>query len=120
MNAATTLLFVFWCVLLLGMEGTMAKSPDDYRAKLQQVNLSDGASKEEAIVIAQNYLLRNAYKDGYKISRPRVNDSTIVKDCWAVVFPTTWSVKLGQGLKWLEVDVDKTTGEIKSVGWGPS
>ena len=98
----------------------MAKSADYYKAKLQQLDLTDGVSKEEAIVIVQNYLLRNSYKDGYKISRPRINDSTIVKGCWAVVFPTTWSVRLGQGLKWLEVDVDKTTGEIKSVGWGPS
>ena len=108
-----------WCCLV-GMGGTMAKSSDDYRAQLKHVDLSDGVSKDEATIIAQNYLLDNNYKDGYVISHPSVGSSSLVEGCWTVEFPTTLSVRLQQGLKWLRVHVDKKTGQVKSSGWGPS
>ena len=95
-------------------------SPEDYRSKLKSVSPSDGVSKDEAIIIAQNHLIENGYKDGYAISSPSVGNSSLIEGCWVVEFPTTLSVRLQQGLRWLRVHVDKKTGQIKSSGWGPS
>ena len=111
---------IFSCIFLMGMGGTMKKTPDFYRAQLQRIDLSDGVSEEEAVIIAQNYLLENGYKDGYIISSPSVGTSSLIDGCWVVEFPTTFSVRLQQGLKWLRAHVDKKTGQIKSSGWGPS
>ena len=103
----------------------MVKSPDYYRAKLQQVNFSDGISKEEAIIIAQNYLIEQGYfeKGSQKeiaIGKPKVSDSPLIKECWVVGFPTTWQARLESGLTELVIHIDKKTGKIKSEGWRPS
>lgn len=106
----------------------MAKSPDDYRAKLQQVDRTDGISKEEAIIIAQNHLIDGGADKEVTLSKPSIGDSRFTVDgagrplapCWEVRFNATWKVQLESGLKWAAVDVDKKTGQIKVSGWGPS
>lgn len=98
----------------------MEKSPDHDKAQPQQVNTSDGISKEEAVIVAKKYLVEKGYREGYVISKPTVTESSVVEGCWTVSFPTTWRVRMEQGLKWLAVDVDKKTGQIRSAGWGPS
>ncbi len=117
---------VFCCSLLLGMGGTMKQPPEYYRAQLQRINLSDGVSKEEAIIIAQNYLLDVGEK-GCALSRPSVKDSSFTRDgegrplapCWEVKFPTTWAVRFKQGLFWVAVHIDKKTGKVRVAGAGP-
>ena len=115
-------------MFLMGMGGTMAKSSDYYRAQLQQVNLTDGVSKEEAIIIAQNNLIDDGTDKSCVLSRSSVKDTGFTVDgaghplapCWEVRFNATWKVRLESGLKWCEVLVDKKTGQIKVSGWGPS
>lgn len=106
----------------------MAKSPDSYKAKLQQVNFSDGVSKEEAIVIAQNNVIDDGTDKFCVLSRPSIEDSRFTVDgaghplapCWEVRFNATLKMRLKSDLKWFRVLVDKKTGQIKSSGWGPS
>ena len=113
---------------LVGMGGTMGRSPDYYRAQLKLVDLSDGVSKDEAIIIAQNNLIDDGTDKEVSLSRPSVEDSRFTVDgagrplapCWEVRFNANWKVQLESGLKWVRVLVDKKTGQIKSSGWGPS
>ena len=94
--------------------------PRPYRAQRTQVNVADGVDQREAIILAQNYLLDEGYNHSYVISKPQVGESYLVDGCWAVGFPTTWKTWWEQRLKWLAVHIDKNSGEVKSLGWGPS
>ena len=106
----------------------MAKSSDYYRAQLRQIDFSDGVSKDEAIVIAQNHLIDGGADEEVLLSKPSVEDSRFTVDgagrplapCWMVRFDATLKVRLESGLKWYSVDIDKKTGQIKVSGWGPS
>ena len=103
-------------------------TPEQYKARLKTVDLSDGVSKEEAIIIAQNHLIDGGADKEVSLSRPSVKNSDFTLDgaghplppCWEVRFNATWKVRLESGLKWYEVHIDKKTGQIKSSGWGPS
>ena len=97
----------------------MGKSPDYYRAKLQQIDLSDGVSKEEAIIIAQNYLIDEKADGVFAITKPRIEDSALIEGCWAVSFSRTWREQLEHGPLWSVVHIDKKTGKIKSSGGWP-
>ena len=93
------------------------KNSDHQQTEAQSVNASDGISKEEAIVIAQNYAVDKKLDGIAEISRPKVEDSSLVDNSWLVQFPAKWKVRLEQGLNWAEIHIDKKTGEIKSSGW---
>lgn len=87
----------------------------------QQIDFTDGISKEEAIIIAQYDLIKDEGKNwDLNIKRHRVKEGWLVQGCWSVIFDATLGVKLKSGLKWYAIDVDKKTGEIKVRGWGPS
>lgn len=97
----------------------------DYRTqikeKVKQIDFSNGVSKEDAIVIAQNYLIEEKLDEMCVISKAEViGDLYRNPEYWHVSFPTTLRVKLKQGLKWLSVYVHKTTGKVKYGGEGPS
>lgn len=119
MHASVVTWLIFCCVFLLGMGGTMKQSPDDYRAQLQRIDLSDGVSKEEAIIIAQNYLIGEKADKEFVLSRPRVSDSKLIEGCWRVSFPRALRETLEHGPLWSVVDIDKKTGQIKSFGGWP-
>lgn len=112
-------------VCLLGMGGTM--TPEQCKTRLKTIDLSDGISKEEAIIIAQNYSIDEGSEKFYILSRPSVKDSSFTVDgagrplapCWEVRFPTMWRVRLKQGLLWGTVLIDKQTGHVKGSGAGP-
>ena len=53
----------------------MDKTPEYYKAKLKEVDVSDGVNKEEAIIIAQNHLLEHGLEKKCSLSRPRIGDS---------------------------------------------
>ena len=97
----------------------MKQSPEYYRAQLQRINLSDGVSKEEAIVIAQNYLIDQEADKDFALSRPKVRDSKVIDGCWTVSFPRTLQKMLRYGPLWSVIEIDKRTGQIKSSGGWP-
>lgn len=93
------------------------------KENFKNINLSDGVSKEEAILIAQYDLIKEEDEGkgwGLNIKKPRIEESWLAKGCWSVIFNANLGVKLKSGLKWYAIDVDKKTGEIKVRGWGPS
>ena len=98
----------------------MRKSPDYYRAKLREIDPSDGISKAEAVIIAQNYLLDHGLDRECDLTRSTVGESGLHENCWAVSFDATSKVKAESGLNWYALDIDKKTGQIKSSGWGPT
>ena len=102
----------------------MGERPDykiQIKEKLKEVDFSDGVSKEEAIIIAQNYLLEKKVKlENMNFIKPKVGESDLIKGCWAVVFAARFKFKMESGLQWFIIDVDKKTGEIKTWGWGPA
>lgn len=106
-----------------GKGGAMAEKPDyriQIKDKFSQLDLSDGVSKEEAVVIAQNYLIEKGIDKDCNILKPEVKESKLVDNCWAVGFNAAARVRSESGLEWFALHIDRNTGEIKGQGWGPS
>lgn len=115
----------------------MGEKPDYktvIREKLKQVDISDGVSEEEAILLAQNYMInqKEDFSRNFVLSKPKVVevnlndpmfrklDNTIYKENWVISFPATLEFKLKTGLKWCEMFVNKKTGQVRYSGEGPS
>lgn len=104
----------------------------DYKAeikgKFKQLDLSDGVSKEEAGIIAQNYLIEQELDKKYSLTKPNIEDESEVDlNDWRVIFNATYGESIKQanifglfGIMrwWISVRIDKKTGKIISVG-GP-
>lgn len=95
--------------------GAMAERPikDNFQEK---IDLSDGVNKEEAIILAKNYLIQKGLEKNVIISKPKVRESRLFKECWAVYFPPSPKMRAGGPFDFV-VDVNKNTGEIKLAGW---
>lgn len=101
----------------------MAENPYGYyRKKLKEVKVSDGVDKEEAIIIAQNYVIDMIEKgeDFLKklgLSKAQIStdsyDSKSFLDDWVVLFP----MRYGLFKTWNVFYVNKITGKV--VGGGP-
>lgn len=102
----------------------MGEKPDyktQLKEKLKQVDIADGVNKEEAIIIAQNYLIDNGLDNLLVISKPKIEEKHHYGDnYWCISFPTNSKVKWTQGLKWGVALVDKKTGKGEYTGEGPS
>lgn len=123
---------LFLMLILIINKGFAMEERSDYKAeikeKYRQINLSDGVSKEEAIIIAQNYLIDEGLDKNYIISKPTVEDFEFSQwNEWRIIFKAKYGESIKQanifGLLgifkwWISVNVHKKTGEIKSVG-GP-
>lgn len=100
----------------------MAEKPYDYyREKLKEVDLSDGVSKEEAIIIAQNYVIDKIQggEDFYKklgISKPEFSEDPKYRnqliEKWVILFP----MRYGLLKTWNVIYVNKHTGEVTEGG----
>jgi hypothetical protein len=119
----TVVILLILFTLLTPYQGVaMGKKPISYyKEKLTKVDFSDGINKEEAIIIAQNYLIDKGIDKDCVIDKPKVTEKQwwIPKGCWEVRFKASFEVKTKQGLEWFSVYVNKTTGKIKGKSWGP-
>ncbi len=52
-------LLLFFIVFLMALSGCAITGKAVYKENLQLVNFSDGINEEEAVIIAQNYLINN-------------------------------------------------------------
>lgn len=98
---------------------TIEKIKDDYK----EINFSDGITKEEAVIIAKYYVITNEDDDlasNVKINSVQVDKSGFDNGWWAVSFDANLKFKRKTGLKWYTIHIDKTTGELKTRGWGPA
>jgi len=92
----------------------------EIKAKMKNIDISDGVGKEEAVILAQNYLLDNGLDNLLVTSKPSVENSSIKEGYWLIIFPTIKSVRSTQGLEWGSFRVDKKTGKVVYLGEGPS
>lgn len=129
MKKGFTIFFILAITVLINKEIAMGRS--DYkveiREKYRQLDLSNGVTKEEAIIIAQNYILKEGLDKSYIITKFSVEEWGLRDELWRIVFKATYAESIKQGnifgflgvfKWWISVSVDKKTGEIKSVG-GP-
>lgn len=81
-----------------------------------KVEKSDGIDQVEAISIATSYVQEDEYyRKYYSISNPKVKNSILRKNCWAVEFNP--NIKgIFKAFYTLQVSVDKYTGEIRGAG----
>ena len=123
------LLIGVFIMLLLPLKGsTMGDNPkktEQIKQEYAKLNLSDGVNKEEALIIAQYFIINDpsAVSSNVIISSAEVGESglkNVIGDCWVVSFDSKFRVKLQSGLKWFTVHIDKVTGKVKTWGWGPS
>lgn len=122
-----TLLFLFlfsFTIFVFSDKGGAMAERQDYvsqvKEKFKNINLSDGVSKEEAVIIAQNDMIDDGGADKVYLTKPKVSESGLLEDCWYVGFDVRSKVRFRNGLQWYSIHIDKKTGEIKSRGWGPS
>ena len=96
----------------------------DYKSQIREnyknINLLDGVDREEAVIIAQNYLIDERLDKLLVISKPDVKNCDSDDRYWLVIFPTNFKVKLTQGLKWGSALVDKKSGKVIYRGEGPA
>lgn len=122
------ILIVTFMILLVPLKGSaMGDNPkkiEQIKQDYAKLNLTDGVSKEEALIIAQNFVINDSYaSSSVVISSGKVMESGFKKtlgNCWAVSFNAQLKVKRQTGLKWFTLHIDKATGEIKVKDWGPS
>ena len=122
------ILIVTFMMLLVPLKGSaMGDNPkkiEQIKQNYAKLNLTDGVSREEALIIAQNFVINDSYaSSSVVISSGKVMESGFKKtlgNCWAVSFNAKLKVKGQRGLKWFTLHIDKTTGEIKVKDWGPS
>ena len=121
------IILFFLTALLMPVKGVAMEKYSQFTLQVKEnfknINLTDGVSKEEAIIIAQYELIKGndgGKRWGLNIRKPRVEESELVKRCWAVIFDANLKVRMQSGLKWYTFHIDKNTGEIKIQGWGPS
>ena len=113
-------------ITFIPSKGVAMGSAPDYKEqimeKYKKIDLSDGINKEEAIMIAQNYLIEKGIDKDCIIAKTKVMDKEwwIPDGCWEIRFGAIDSIKQKQGLEWFSVYIDKIKGEIKGKGWGPS
>ena len=120
------LIFIFVYIVIFGQSvgGTMGERQDyktEIKSKFNQIDFSDGISKEEAIIIAQNYLIYNV-DNVYNLKSAEVigeNDPFWPKDSWHISFKVRSREWLSRGLKWGTFNVNKKTGKVTSGGGGP-
>lgn len=100
----------------------MAENPYSYyRERLKEVNVSDGVSEEEAIIIAQNYII-DAIERGEDfpkklgLSKAQIStdpyDIKNFPDDWVILFP----MRYGLFKTWNVIYVHKLTGEVTAGG----
>lgn len=111
-------------LIISNVEGAMGGGPNykaEIKAKFKNVDISDGVNKNEAIIIAQNFLIDNKFdiKD-IRISKYTIEDKPINQKLWVISFDATDKTRKESGLEWYTIQIDKDTGEIKGHGWGPS
>jgi hypothetical protein len=123
------ILIVTFMILLVPLKGSaMGDNPkkiEQIKQDYAKLNLTDGVNKEEALVIAQNFIINDSstLSSNVNIRSGEVGESglkEVVGDCWAVGFDAIAKFRRQTGLKWFTVHIDKLTGEIKTTGWGPS
>lgn len=118
------LIAISWYIVNPDLGGAMGETSDyktRIKAKLRNIDISDGVNQKEAIIIAQNYLIDEGLDKICAISTGKVvGDLYNNPEYWHVSFSTTQNVKWKQGLKWASVYVSKKTGEAKYGGEGPS
>ena len=103
--------------------GTSPAYESEIRTKAEQINISDGVNRDEAIVLAQHQLLQDNRARGLSLSSADVfgeNDPFWDKDTWHVSFKTKFPSRLKDGTKWWVLNVNKETGEVTYGGGGPS
>ena len=88
------------------------------KEKAKAVDASDGISKEEAVLIAQNLLIENNIEEA-DVLHPTVRESWLIKGCWAVTFNLSWRYRAEHGLRWYAAHINKKDGKIMTSGPGP-
>ncbi len=114
---------ILWSLISSVWGGAMGEKLDykaEIKSRLKTINISDGVNREEAKILAQNYLIDNNLDNLLIISKPSIEFDRRRKDSWLITFPTTREVRLKQGLSWGSVLINKRTGEVKYLGEGPS
>ena len=114
---------ILWSLISSVWGGAMGEKLDykaEIKSRLKTINISDWVNREEAKILAQNYLIDNNLDNLLIISKPSIEFDRRRKDSWLITFPTTREVRLKQGLSWGSVLINKRTGEVKYLGEGPS
>jgi hypothetical protein len=121
------ILLLISTIAFMPLEGVCMGDTPNYKEQIKEkykkIDLSDGVSREEAIVIAQNYLIEKGIDKDYNLKSAHIfgeNDPFWGKNSWHISFYIKLGERLRTGLKWCSFHVDKKTGFVSGGGCGPS
>lgn len=93
---------------------------NSYKEKLKEVNISDGVSEEEAIILAQNYIVNDEeLKTMCLVHKPKIDERRLSEGYWRIQFPLRWKYGVGWLRRWVIFYVNIRTGEVKEGGQTP-
>lgn len=93
---------------------------DEIKKEYSMIDRTNGVSNEEAIVIAKYYVVANEDYKTIQLKQFQI-DTSGFNPAWVVVsFDATGKYKRESGLQWFAVHIERSSGEIKVRGWGPS
>lgn len=123
-------LIVVFITLLLPLDGSAMggvnlKKIEQIKRDYTKLDLTDGVSKQEALIIAQYFIANDSstLSSNVNLGSGKVMESglkDVIGDCWAVAFDAKMKFRWQTGLKWFTIHIDKVTGKIKTTGWDPS
>jgi hypothetical protein len=112
-------------IIMLASCASSPKGGSFYKNQLNEINQSNGIDGEEAIIIAQNELIKEGIAEDYHLNKPRIEDSDLLEESWFVKFYLKWEFgytleRLFLGTPWYGFYIDKKTGAIlKKESWYP-
>jgi hypothetical protein len=112
-------------LVLTSIQGVAMGAKPNYKEQIKQklvnINLSDGISEEEAIIIAQNYIIDKGIDKDCLLDKPKVTDKgwSIPEGCWEISFEANANLRQKQDLEWFYMFIEKDKGTIKGSGWSP-
>lgn len=124
-NKITLPLFLIIVIVILintnkGIAMAGKSDYDYYKEKLKGVSISDGVNKEEAIILAQNYIIDDRkLKIMYIVQKPKIYETRLSEGYWEVQFPLRWKYGIGPLRRWGVLYVDIKTGEVEGGGQAP-
>lgn len=103
---------VFLCAFVLVALNSCAATADiaDIRNQAKSVDLSNGVDRVEAIVVAQNEMIRKGFDKKWDISKPKIRFED--EDEWGIKFYPKLSFSKTAPLLNFLVAIKKKTGEI--------
>ena len=80
-----TIIIIAACFIVMGCAATFPEvNKQEINEQMKLVNVSDGVNREEAVIMAKNYMVNKGYDFDWNVSNPKAVEDA--GDHWAITF----------------------------------